>query len=69
VLADEIEAFAELLREDGPAWLEDARALTRAYKSHHTEQGKADLMRALAILETALGRAQAYVAKYAGGLK
>ncbi len=60
---DEIHEFAERLRRDAPQWFGSARALTRAYKSHRTEENKVALETVLALLETAVSESAGYMAK------
>jgi len=64
-LSPGIHEFAEQIRTDAPQWIATARALTRAYKLNRTPENKAALATAVAVLETALKEAQAYIAEAA----
>ncbi len=55
--------YAEVIRRNGQAWLQNARALTRAYKLNRTPENKASLQTAIAVLQSAITISQQYLSK------
>lgn len=61
-------AFANQLRGNAPKYLATARAETEAYRLNRTEENKASLNTAIAILQTALSQVQAYTIQIQSGV-
>lgn len=57
----EVAAAAAEIRANGIRWLEDARALTQAYKEHRTPERRANLETAIAVLQETISRVSAYL--------
>lgn len=56
-----IHTVAENVRKNGKNWLTTANNLRKTYKSSRTPENKANLMTAIAIVETALTETQKYL--------
>jgi len=63
--APAIHQYANYVRKNAPQWLASARALTKAYETNRTSQGKFDLDTAIAVLTAAQVQSQIYIAKIA----
>ena len=60
----EVQAAAETIRREAPAWFARAMRVKLAYKTHRDAANKADLMTAVAVLQTAASEAATALAKH-----
>lgn len=58
-----IHKYAEVIRRDGPRWLETARNVTKAYKQNRSATNRANLKTAIAVLTDAISETQTYMTK------
>lgn len=58
----DVTAAADKLRVEAPKWLRAARSATKAYKANRTDENKATLVTAIAVLESAMREAQQHLA-------
>ena len=61
--APDVHKYAETLRRNFPMWMFTARSLTNAYKANRTDQNKASLLTAVAVLTTAQIQVQQYISQ------
>lgn len=61
-----IHKFANELRKNAPSYITNVRTLTKAFKANRTEENKANLTTAVAVLEAALREAQTHLANVNG---
>ena len=62
LVGPDVNRFADEIRRQAPVWLTAARELTKTYKANRTPANKANLLTALAVLETAMSQAQRVMA-------
>jgi hypothetical protein len=61
-LGADVRKAAERIRRYAPGWIESANAILRAYKHNKTDENKANLITALAVIETAMVEANKHLA-------
>jgi hypothetical protein len=60
----EVQAAAETIRREAPVWFARAMRVKLAYKQHRDANNRADLMTAVAVLQTAASEAATALAKH-----
>jgi hypothetical protein len=63
VFDPKIKEAADFIGARGQAWLETARAMTKAYKENRSPENRANLNTALAVLRAGMGEAERYFVK------
>lgn len=56
----EVAKWTNYARANAPKWIESARQMTKAYKANRTDENKANLTTAIAVLSKAIGQVQIY---------
>lgn len=64
MISQDVEKFANVLRREVPQAALSVRELTKVYKSTRTAENRANLMTALAVLQTAANEAARYLARF-----
>lgn len=62
-LGQDVRLAAERIRKYAPQWIEGAQSILRAYKASRADENRANLITALATLETAMTTANQYLAR------
>lgn len=58
----DVHQFAENVRKNAPMWFTSARVITKTYKANRTPENKANLLTAIAVLESVMAEATRNIA-------
>jgi hypothetical protein len=64
LLSPDIERFANVLRREVPPAVTSLREITKTYKTNRNEQNKANMITALAVVQSAASQAANYIARF-----